>query len=75
VLGVVIAKSRKRASEKSVLADDADVDAEAEAEVDAEAESESDSDSDSDEDVEAGVTALTEDAEKDDKKSVVEGSV
>ncbi|KAG3116231.1 hypothetical protein PI124_g3798 [Phytophthora idaei] len=76
IAGVAIAKSRKRASEKSVLAEEAVADAEADAEVDEDAESESDSDSESDEDVEAGVTALTEEnAEEEKKTSVVEGSV
>ncbi|KAH7476454.1 hypothetical protein KRP22_000294 [Phytophthora ramorum] len=76
VAGVAIAKTRKRTSEKSVLAEDVAADAEADAEVDEDAESESDSDSDSDEDVEAGVTALTEeDAAEEKKSSVVEGSV
>lgn len=78
VAGVAIAKSRKRASEKSVLAEDGAADAEVEADVDDDAASESDSDEDSDEDVEAGVTALTEDAaveEEEKKSSVVEGSV
>ncbi|KAE9263535.1 hypothetical protein PF001_g31633, partial [Phytophthora fragariae] len=77
VAGVAIAKSHKRASEKSVLAEDGAADAEAEAEVDDDAASESESDVDSDEDVEAGVTALTvEDAAEEEKKSsVVEGSV
>ncbi|KAI9992253.1 hypothetical protein PInf_017638 [Phytophthora infestans] len=75
IAGVAVAKSRKRASEKSVLAEDAAVDAEAEADEDAE--SESDSGEDSDEDVEAGVAALTEEnADEEMKKtSVVEGSV
>ncbi|KAE9097399.1 hypothetical protein PF006_g23588 [Phytophthora fragariae] len=77
VAGVAIAKSRKRASEKSVLVEDGAADAEAEAEVDDDAASESERDVDSDEDVEAGVTALTvEDAAEEEKKSsVVEGSV
>ncbi|CAI5737362.1 unnamed protein product [Peronospora destructor] len=84
---VAIAKSRKRASEKS--AEDMSVNADGEVEEDAA--SEADSDEDSDEDVEAGVTALTEedaveedaveedaveeDAVEEKKASIVEGSV
>ncbi|CAI5711014.1 unnamed protein product [Hyaloperonospora brassicae] len=76
VAGVAIAKGRKRAPEKSVLAEDAIADAEAEADEDDA--SESDSDEDSDKDVEAGVTALAKEdvADVEEKKtSVVEGSV
>ena len=84
VAGVAIAKGRKRAPEKSVLAEDAIADAEAEADEDEDDAAESDSDEDSDEDVEAGVTALTKEdvADGEDnavveekKTSVVEGSV
>ncbi|CAI5747403.1 unnamed protein product [Peronospora destructor] len=69
---VAIAKSRKRASEKSAE----DMSANANGEMEENAASEADSDEDSDEDVEAGVTALTEeDAVEEKKASVVEGSV